>query len=179
VKQTVTRCFIRGIEVARDSQHLVLRNTWRAATLGPFYLLAAVGLFCGIVFVVCVCPLSEGKQFDRPALSRLLAIASGLAGLLSLAAIVPGLYRHRRPLTLDRQTNRFEDGSHKVCSLEEISDVRVTSRGIDTIEYVVELIRNDGRTLNALEERFDAFSGRDDAEGLAGELKNFLAGPSQ
>jgi hypothetical protein len=165
---------IRGIEIVREAERLVLRNTWAGATLGSFYLVAGVGILCVIVFVVCVSPLTEGRQFDQPVLSRGLALVSGLMGLLSLAALVLGLYRHRRPLILDRGTNRVLDGSRDVCPLHEIVDVRVASRGLDTTEYVVALVRHDGHSLNILEDRLNTFERREDAERLAGELADFL-----
>jgi hypothetical protein len=167
---------VRGIEIVRDAERLVLRNTWASATLGSFYLLTGVGILCGIVFVVCVSPLTEGRHFDQPELSRVLALVSGLMGLLSLAALVLGLYRHRRPLILERGTNRFMDGSHEVCPLDEIADVRVASRGLDTTEYVVALVRHDGRSVNTLEDRLNTFDRREDAERLAGKLVDFLGG---
>ena len=169
-----SKLHVRGIEIVREAERLVLRNTWAGATLGSFYLLAGVGLLCGIVFVVCISPLTEGRQFDQPALSRGLALVSGLVGLLSMAALVLGLYRHRRPLILDRGTNRVLDGSCEVCPLQEIADVRVASRGMDTTEYVVALVRHDGHSLNTLEGRLDTFDRREDAERLAGELADFL-----
>jgi len=165
---------VRGIEIVREDERLVLRNTWAGATLGSFYLLAGVGLLCGIIFVVCVSPLTDGKQFDQPALSHGLAIMSGLMGLLSLTALVLGLYRHRRPLILDRRTNRFLDGSREVCPLREITDVRISSRGVDTTEYVVALVRHDGNFLNTLEDRLNTFDSREDAERLAGAVVDFL-----
>jgi len=170
------RLHIRGIEIVREEQRLVLRNTWAAAALGSFYLLAGAGSLCAIVFVVCISPLTDGRQFDQPALSGGLAVVSGLSGLLSLAALILGLYRHRRPLILERGTDRFLDGSREVCPLHEIADVRVSSRGLDTTEYVVALVRHDGHSLNTLEDRLNTFDRREDAERLVGELAHFLGG---
>ena len=172
------RLRIRGIEIVREPERLVLRNTWAGATLGSFYLLAGVGLLCGIIFVVCVSPLTEGRQLDQPEFSRGLALVSGVMGVLSLAALVLGLYRHRRPLILDRWTNRFLDGPREVCPLREIMDIRISSRGVDTTEYVVALVRHGGNSLNILEDRLNTFDRREDAERLAGALVEFLGARS-
>jgi hypothetical protein len=173
----MSRSLIRGIEVIREEDRLVLRNTWSIQTLGlQIVLVVGFGFFacCGFMGLV---PVTEGPPEtprDRLIGTVMAVIAIPLAAL-ALLALPLSLLRHRRPFIFDRRTDRLLDGKREVCPLSSILGVSVEVFSADPpADYAVRIIRQDERRLHVLEGRLGEFPHRAHAERLAGEIGDFL-----
>jgi hypothetical protein len=165
---------IQGVKVTRESDRLLIRNTWSVQTLGGYVLLVVgVGFFgcCGFMGLV---PVEGETPRDRTIGTALAVVGIPLATLCLLALPLRAI-SHRRPFIFDRQADRFLDGGQEVCRLSDIRSVSVDEQGSDPTEYVVRLVRADGRTLLTLEMRLDEFRQRGDADRLAALIVDFLS----
>jgi hypothetical protein len=170
----MNRILIRGVQVTREKDRLVIRNSWSIQTLGSHLLLAiGAGLF-GCFGFLGVVNVDGETRWDR-----IIGTVAALIGIpvasLALLAMPLRTMRHQRPFVLDRQADRFLDGGHEVCSLSDIRSVRVDECGFDPSDYAVRLILVDGRKLLTLEQRIDEFRQRADAERLAAAISDFLS----
>ena len=171
----MTRSLIQGIEVTRDGDRLIVRNTWGRATLSVHLHLAFGFAFCG-GFGLMVGFVRD--DFPESIVQRAIRIGAPTCGIplaiLSLAALLHRTLRHRRPYILDRQADRLMDGSTVVGVLSEIRHVRVEEWGSDPTEYTLSCLLTNGRKLTTLGSRIDEFRRREDAERLASEVADFL-----
>jgi hypothetical protein len=170
----MNRSRIRGIEVTKESDRLVIRNTWSVQTLGGHLLLViGLGFFgcCGFMGLVPV----EGESLSHRVIGTVLAAVGIPIAALCFLALPLHTIRHRRPFILDRQIDRFLDGRQEVCRLSDIRSLRIDECGYDPTDYAVRLVLADGRKLHTLEQRIDEFRQRAEAERLATEIADFLS----
>jgi hypothetical protein len=165
---------IQGVKVTKESERLLIRNTWSVQALGGYVLiLVGVGFFgcCGFMGLVPV----EGKTPRDGAIGTVLADVGIPLAALGLLALPVRAFRHRRPFVFDRQADRFLDGGREICPLSDIRSISVDAQGFDPTEYVVRFVRADGRKLRTLEMRLDEFRQREDAARLAAVIADFLS----
>ena len=175
------RSLVQGIEVTKDGDQLVLRNTWAVATLGGHFLVLAIGVgFFGCCGFLGLAPADGETPRDRT-IGTAMAVVGIPVAMLSLLALPLGLLRHRRPFTLDREADCLWDGGKEVCALSDIREVSVDEWGSDPTEYLVNFVLADGHKLLTLNSRIN-FQ-QDSAERVAAEIADFLGigvvGPGQ
>lgn len=170
----MNRFLIRGVEVTKERDRLIIRNTWSVQTLGGHLLLAIGAGFFGCCGFLGLVP-EEGESPWQRTIGTVMAVVGIPVAGLALLALPLRTLRHRRPFVLDRQADRFLDGGREVCSLGAIRSVSVDECGFDPTDYAVRFVLADGRKLLTLEHRIDEFRQRGDAERLAAEIAGFLS----
>jgi hypothetical protein len=170
----MNRSLIQGVEVTKQHDRLIIRNSWSPHSLGGHALLVVgVGFFgcSGFLGLVSV----KGESSRDQVIGTVMAAVGIPLAILGVVALLLRTLRHCRPFVLDRKAGHFLDGRQKVCSLRDIRTVSVEECGSDPTEYVVRFVLADGSMLHTLEQRIDEFRSRKDPEHLVAEITDFLS----